>query len=74
MINYKSFKVGDGAKLRVKTENIIATMSSKNSASIDLYIVGLDRPLHIPVTDNSSATELMDYIWERSRIEDMEEI
>ena len=65
MINYKSFKVANDAKLRVRTENIVATVSSKSSNSIDLYVAGLDRALHIPVNESTNATELMDYIWER---------
>ena len=65
MINYKSFKLTDGAKLRVRTENIVATVSSKTSNTIDLYVAGLDRALHIPVSDSKDATEVIDFIWER---------
>ena len=65
MINYKSFKLTDGAKLRVRTENIVATISSKSSNTIDLYVAGLDRALHIPVSDSMSATRVIDFIWER---------
>ena len=72
MINYKSFKISNGAKLRVKTENIVATMSSKNSNTVDLYIAGLDRALHVPVSDSAGASKLIDYIWERSEIENKE--
>ena len=72
MINYKSFKVANDAKLRVRTENIVATVSSKSSNSIDLYVAGLDRALHVPVSDSAGASKLIDYIWERSEIENKE--
>ena len=65
MINYKSFQLTDGAKLRVRTENIIATVSSKNTNTIDLYVAGLDRALHIPVSNSTAATKVIDMIWER---------
>jgi hypothetical protein len=65
MINYKSFKLPGNAKLRVRTENIVATVSSKDKNSIDLYIAELANPFHIPITDDECASKMMDYIWER---------
>ena len=65
MINYKSFKLPGNAKLRVRTENIVATVSSKDKQVIDLYIAGIAIPFHIPINDDESAKESMDYIWER---------
>lgn len=65
MINYKSFKLPGNAKLRVRTENIVATVSSKDKQVIDLYIAGIAIPFHIPISDDESAKESMDYIWER---------
>lgn len=65
MINYKSFKLPGNAKLRVRTENIVATVSSKEKQVIDLYVAGISIPFHIPISDDESAKENMDYIWER---------
>lgn len=73
MINYKSYKLPGDAKLRVRVENIVATVSSKDKNTIDLYVAGVSVPFHIPVSDNDSATQLMDYTWERPMIEDKEE-
>ena len=64
MINYKSFNLPGQGKLRVRTENIIATVSSKNKDVIDLYVSGIATPFHIPISD-STARDLMDYTWER---------
>ena len=65
MINYKSFKLPGNAKLRVRSENIVATVSSKEKNTIDIYVSGISVPFHIPVGDDESAREHMDYIWER---------
>ena len=72
MINYKSFKLSNGAKLRVKTESIVATMSSKDTIAIDIYVAGLPHALHVPVDDSRTAGNLMDIIWERSKFEDLD--
>ena len=65
MIGYKKFNVSPNATLRVKTENIVATISSKNQNQIDLYVTGLANPFHIPIQDNQNAREIMNIVWER---------
>ena len=73
MINYKSFKLPGNAKLRVRTENIVATVSSKEKQVIDLYVAGISIPFHIHINDDESAKENMDYIWERPNDIDKED-
>ena len=77
MVNYKAFRLPGNAKLRVRSDNIIATVSSKDKNSVDLYVAGIATPFHIPVNPNKapyeddiSPKELMDRIWERSKHED----
>ena len=48
-----------------RPDNIIATVSSKGSSRIDLYVTGIDTPFHVHVADEESAREIMDYVWER---------
>ena len=72
MINYKSFSLPGNAKLRVRAENIVATVSSKDKNTVDVYVAGLTLPFHIPVNDTVEARELMDYTWERHMGEDKE--
>ena len=67
MINYKSFNLGAGAKLRVRADHIVATRSSKDSKQIELYVAGVAYPLHIPIEGVPSA--IIDYVWEREHIE-----
>lgn len=70
MINYKSFKLPGNGKLRVRTENIVATVSTKQRNVIDLYVAGLANPFHITIEDNEAPKEYMDYIWERTSNDD----
>ena len=72
MINYKSFKLTDNAKLRVRADKIVATRSSKASSSIDIYVEGLAVPLHVPLMD-LPPSKVIDYIWERKNIEETED-
>lgn len=66
MVEYKKFKIADMATLRVRSENIVATVSSKDQNKIDLYVAGLTNPFHIKVSDSESARDMMDYVWERN--------
>ena len=72
MINYKSFRLNDNAKLRVRSDKIVATRSSKAGSCIDVYVEGLSVPLHVPLID-IAPTKVIDYIWERKNIEEGEE-
>ena len=69
MIKYKKFRITDNATLRIKPENIIATVSSKDNSRIDLYVNGIGNPFHVFVNDDNSAKEIMDYVWERSDVD-----
>ena len=73
MINYKKYNLPGNATLRVRAENIIATVSSKDKNTIDLYIAGLDIPFHLPIENNVEARRIMDFTWERSEVYDGEE-
>ena len=68
MINYKSFKLPGNAKLRVRVDNIVATVSSKKSDSIELYVSGIATPWHLPI--EGAPSKIMDYVWERHNIEE----
>lgn len=73
MINYKKYKLPGNATLRVRTENIVATVSSKDKNTIDLFVAGIANPFHLPVADNQEARAIMNCIWERTDTYDMEE-
>lgn len=73
MINYKSFLLPGNGKLRVRSENIVATRSSKDTNTIDIYVNGISIPFHLPIDSNESARDIMDYIWERPNDIDKEE-
>lgn len=64
MINYKSFRLPGNAKLRVRADKIVATVSSKDSRSIELYVEGVANPWHLPLGDEPPAL-MIDEIWER---------
>lgn len=66
MIRYKKFRITDNATLRIKADNIIATVSSKDNSRIDVYVNGLAAPFHITAHDDETAREIMDYVWERT--------
>jgi len=66
MINYKTFKLPGNAKLRVRSDRIIATVSSKASNSMDLYVAGDAAPWRIKFEDDKEIVDLLDYVWERN--------
>ena len=67
MINYKSFKLPGNAKLRVRSDHIVATVSSKESNMTEIYVSGMSVPWRV-TNDNNS--QLIDYIWERREKEE----
>ena len=71
MINYKSFKLPGNSKLRVRADRIVATVSSGNGGTIDLYISGVTMPWHLSI--DRAPSEIIDYVWERHSIENEEE-
>lgn len=68
MINYKSFKLPGNAKLRVRADKIVATVSSKSNNSVDVFVEGVATPWHIVLGDEKSS-KIIDYVWERHNIE-----
>ena len=73
MINYKSFKLPGNAKLRVRADHIIATVSSKDNGTTDLYVAGIALPWHIKMEDGKEVVDTIDYVWERHSKEEDEE-
>ena len=71
MINYKSFKLPGNGKLRVRADHIVATVSSKDSNNIDLFVAGVATPWHLPI--DCAPSKVIDYVWERHNIEEGEE-
>lgn len=71
MINYKSFSLPGNGKLRVRADHIVATVSSKDNKSIDIYVAGVVTPWHLPI--EGAPSKVIDYVWERHNIEDEEE-
>ena len=68
MVNYKSFKLPGNGKLRVRADHIVATVSSKDSNYIDLFVAGVANPWHLPI--DCVPSKVIDYVWERHNIED----
>lgn len=71
MINYKSFSLPGNGKLRVRADHIVATVSSKDNKSIDIYVAGVVTPWHLSI--EGAPSKIIDYVWERHNIEDEEE-
>ena len=73
MINYKSFKLPGNAKLRVRADHIVATVSSKDNGTTDLYIAGIALPWHIKMESGKEVVDMIDYVWERHSKEEDED-
>ena len=73
MINYRKFKLPGNATLRVRAENIVATVSAQGKNTVDIYVAGIATPFHVPIMEEDTPRDLMNYIWEREHIEDREE-
>ena len=69
MIDYKSFKLTDKATLRIRTEKIIATVSSKDSDRIEIYCSDKEVPFHVQAT-KYTPEEILDYVWGKMDNED----
>ena len=69
MIDYKSFKLTDKATLRIRTEKIIATVSSKDNDMIDIYCSDKEVPFHVQATKHTPE-EILDYVWGKMDNED----
>ena len=66
MKEYRKFKLPGNATLRVASNKIVATVSSKDSGNISLYVEGIVNPFHLPITEEHDAHEIIDYIWDRN--------
>ena len=66
MVNYKSFKLPGDAKLRVRTDSIIATVSSKASNSMEIYVANVTTPWRIRFENDQEVVDTVDYVWERN--------
>lgn len=73
MINYKSFKLPGNAKLRVRADQIVATVSSRASGTTDIYVSGVATPWHVKLDSNEEIVKTIDYIWERDKTEEDED-
>ena len=61
MTDFKSFKISTNATLRIRSEKIVATVSSPDSKNVDIYCEG-GCLFHVQPT-KKSMIELVDYIW-----------
>ena len=73
MVDYKSFKLPGNATLRIRSANIIATMSSNDGETVDIFCDGAALPFHVKAT-KKTPKELIDYIWDIPTFEDEEDI
>lgn len=61
-IEYVTIPYGKDAKLRIRKDHIIATVSVPNSNRLDIYASGIDNPWHI--TDAEDVTYILKDIWD----------
>ena len=61
MTDFKSFKLPGNATLRIRSEKIVATVSSSTSQNVDIYCEG-GNLFHVQPT-KKTMSELIDYIW-----------
>ena len=73
MIDYKSFQLPGNARLRIRTEKIVATRSSDGGKTVDIFCDGIANPFHIEATKHTPK-ELIDYIWNIPNFEDEEDL
>ncbi len=62
MIDYRSFKTTDKSILRIRTEKIIATLTTPGTDGVEIYCADTNFPFHIKEEDRTPA-EILDYIW-----------
>jgi hypothetical protein len=60
------FRLPGESTLRVAPEKIVATVSSKQTNTVDLYLSSLNFPIHIPANSKEEVTEILDTIWDRT--------
>ena len=73
MTDYKSFILPGNARLRIRSEKIVATRSSDGGNKVDIFCEGIANPFHIEATKHTPK-ELIDYIWNIPSFESEEDI
>ena len=68
MADYKVFSIGSNAKLRIRTDSIVATVSSKTSGTMNIYCAHVANPWHINCENNENVDKMIDYIWKDAYI------
>ena len=66
---YKSFSLPGGGVLRINSSKIIATVSSGETGTIDIYCSDTSIPFHVMATKHTPQ-EIVDYIWENHDTEE----
>ena len=69
MRDYRKFRLPGEATLRVAADKIVATVSSKTTNTVSLYLEGVANPFHLPITEEHTAHNIIDYVWERRQEE-----
>ena len=67
--NYKSFSLPGGGVLRINTGKIIATISSTQNNTIEIYCNDTAVPFRVEATKHTPQ-EIIDYIWDNHDTED----
>lgn len=72
MTDFKSFKLPGNATLRIRSEKIVATVSSPGGGNVDIYCEG-GNLFHVQPT-KKTPMELIDYIWNIPNFENEEDL
>lgn len=62
MTDYKSFELPGNARLRIRSEKIVATLSSDGDNKVDIFCEGVAVPFHVEAT-KCTPKEMINYIW-----------
>lgn len=73
MTDFKSFKLPGNGTLRIRSEKIVATLSSAGGQNVDIFCEGVANPFHIQAT-KKTPSELIDYIWNIPNFESEEDL
>lgn len=66
---YKSFSLPGGGVLRINSNKIIATVSSSDTGTVDIYCSDTTIPFHVMATKHTPQ-QIVDYIWDNHDTED----
>lgn len=59
--NVITIPINDNASLRIRKDNVVATVNIPGSDSVDIYVSGVANPWHVK---NINSNELIGMIWE----------